>query len=160
MIAAGIRAEIDEREQSPGWKFNEWELKGVPVRMEIGPKDIENKSVVLMVRRDTLYKEQAPIEGICDAAIQKALLEVHEGMLAKSAAHMREAHTFEAIGFDEAFVKALEEGRGFIRGMWCGERACEDAIKEKTGATTRCMPFAQADTGRNLRALRQSLPNR
>ena len=143
LVAAGIRADIDEREQSPGWKFNEWELKGVPVRMELGPKDIENNRV-LMVRRDTLNKEQAPIEGICDA-VAKALQDVHDGMLA-DAVKMRDSHTFDAIGFDQ-FVKALEEEKGFIRGMWCGERECEDAIKEKTGATTRCMPFAQEILG-------------
>jgi prolyl-tRNA synthetase len=143
LLAAGIRAEIDEREQSPGWKFNEWEMKGVPVRIEIGPKDIENKSVVL-VRRDTLLKESAAIEGIADT-IKKILDDVHAGMYAAALAN-REAHTFTAKNFDE-FVKALEEGKGFIRGMWCGERECEDAIKEKTGATTRCKPFAQENLG-------------
>ena len=139
LLAAGIRADIDEREQSPGWKFNEWEMKGVPVRIEIGPKDIENQSVVL-VRRDTLLKEQAPIEGL-PQTIQQVLADVHAGMHEKALAH-REAHTFDATDF-EGFKNALENGRGFIRGMWCGERACEDAIKEQTGATTRCMPFAQ-----------------
>ncbi len=143
LISAGIRAEIDEREQSPGWKFNEWELKGVPVRIEVGPKDIENQSVVL-VRRDTLAKEQAPIAGLADT-IRKVLSDVHAGMYEKALTH-REAHTFDATDF-EGFKNALENGRGFIRGMWCGERACEDAIKEQTGATTRCMPFAQEALG-------------
>jgi prolyl-tRNA synthetase len=139
LLAAGIRAEMDAREQSPGWKFNEWEMKGVPVRIEIGPKDIENNSVVL-VRRDTLAKEQAPIDGLA-AEIHKVLDLVHEGLYEKALAH-RAAHTFDATDF-EGFKTALEEKHGFIRGMWCGERACEDAIKEETGATTRCMPFEQ-----------------
>jgi prolyl-tRNA synthetase len=140
---AGLRAEIDEREQSPGWKFNEWEMKGVPVRIEIGPKDIESGSAVL-VRRDTLVKEKAPLENLA-STIQGVLLDVHEGMY-KAALEYRNAHTFDASDFT-GFEKALNEGQGFIRGMWCGERACEDAIKEKTGATTRNMPFDQKNLG-------------
>jgi len=143
LLAVGIRAEIDEREQSPGWKFNEWEMKGVPVRIEIGPKDIENGSAII-VRRDTLIKEQVSLENL-PATIQKVLDAVHDGMYA-AALEYRNAHTFDALDF-AGFERSLNEGTGFIRGMWCGERVCEDAIKEKTGATTRNMPFDQANLG-------------
>ena len=136
---AGLRVEIDERDQSAGWKFNEWEMKGVPVRLELGPRDIEN-GIVTLVRRDSLEKSTLPLDGLADG-IQALLKDIHRGLLEK-ATKMREEHTFVATDFAQ-FQDILENGRGFIKAMWCGERECEDAIKEKTGATTRCMPFAQ-----------------
>lgn len=133
--AAGIRVEVDARDQSAGWKFNEWEMKGVPLRLEVGPKDIENNRVVL-VRRDNLVKLFVPMDGLAETILQ-LLDEVHQGLLDKALA-MREAHTVDARDFDE-----LAEGvkNGFVRAFWCGERACEDEIKAKTSATSRCEPL-------------------
>ena len=139
LTKAGIRTDIDEREQSPGWKFNEWEMKGVPIRLEIGPRDIENKSVVL-VRRDTHEKNTVSFDAL-EATISEMLESVHQGML-DAALKFREARTVEAKSF-EAFKTAISENN-FVKGLWCGERECEDEIKEKTGATTRCMPFGEA----------------
>lgn len=140
--AAGIRVELDDREnQSAGWKFNEWEMKGVPVRMEIGPKDIEKGHVVL-VRRDTFEKTFVPMENIA-TAVSDLLTAVHAQLLAQ-AIERRDAMTTVATNFAQ-----FEEGvkKGFVKGMWCCERSCEDEIKIKTGATTRCMPFEQENLG-------------
>lgn len=135
--AAGIRAELDDSDQSPGWKFNECELKGIPVRLEIGPKDLEKNQVVL-VRRDTCEKLFVSTEGLEQQVV--ALLEdIHRNMF-EQAKSFRIAHTFEARSFDE-FLRGIEQGRGFVKAMWCGDTACELAIKEQTGVTTRCMPF-------------------
>ena len=137
--AAGLRVKLDDRDQSPGWKFNEWEMKGVPVRVEIGPRDIENGQVVA-VRRDSLEKMTLPMDGLADTLIQ-LLDDVHEGMF-KKALRFREEETVNASTFEE-----LEAGvqTGFVRANWCGDRECEDTIKAKTGATTRCMPFDGPD---------------
>lgn len=138
LTEAGFRADIDEREQSPGWKFNEWEMKGVPIRLEIGPRDIESKSVVL-VRRDTHEKSVASFDGL-ETIIKEMLASVHQGML-DAATKFRDARTVSATDFD-AFKKGIESNC-FVKGLWCGERGCEDEIKEKTGATTRCIPFGE-----------------
>lgn len=134
---AGIRVDLDDRDQSAGWKFNDCELRGIPLRLEIGPKDIEQGQVVL-VRRDTFEKITVPMEGIAET-IANLLDEIHANML-KMAREFRDAHTFKATNFEE-FEKGIEKGHGFVKAMWCGCRECEDAIKEKTGVTTRCMPF-------------------
>ncbi|MGI6706824.1 MAG: proline--tRNA ligase [Clostridia bacterium] len=142
--AAGIRVELDDRDtQSVGWKFNEWELKGVPIRLEIGPKDIEKNQVVL-VRRDNFEKHFVPMDNLIQTV--KGLLEdVHKGLYNK-ALKFREEHTHVARNFDE-FVDGINNKKGFVKAMWCGHRECEDAIKEKTGATTRCIPFEQEELG-------------
>lgn len=136
--AAGIRVKVDDREgQSAGWKFNEWEMRGVPMRMEVGPRDIENGQVVV-VRRDTLEKEFLPMEGL-EAAIEQRLQLVHDGLYQK-ALKLRESKTVDATTYDE--LKAGVE-KGFVHAMWCGDEACEEQIKAETGATTRNMPFDQ-----------------
>ncbi len=132
---AGIRVELDDSDNSAGWKFNEWEMKGVPVRLEVGPKDIEKNQVVL-VRRDNHEKSFVSMEGLTDA-IKQLLDDVHEGMLRRALA-FREEKTVDATDFEQ--LKAGVTG-GFVRAMWCGERTCEEAIKAKTGVTTRCMPL-------------------
>jgi len=138
--AAGIRVQVDDRANySPGWKFNEWEMKGVPVRLEIGPKDIE-KGQATVCRRDNLEKSQLALENITES-IKVLLDDVHASMLA-NALKMREEKTSVANDMDE-LKKVLEEKPGFVKAMWCGDRACEDKIKEETGATIRCMPFEQ-----------------
>ncbi|MDL2237171.1 proline--tRNA ligase [Christensenellaceae bacterium OttesenSCG-928-K19] len=137
--AAGIRVDLDDRDQSPGWKFNEWELKGVPVRIEIGPRDIE-AGVCMAFRRDTFEKESKPLDGIADT-VKGLLEEIQRNMLEKARA-FREEHTFEASDWD-AFMDHIENGKGFVKAMWCGDEQCELEIKEQTGVTTRCMPFEQ-----------------
>jgi len=138
--AAGIRVDIDERDQSPGWKFNEWEMKGVPIRLEIGPRDIESGNVVL-ARRDGFEKEVVSMGGL-EKTVKDMLEDIHKSMLA-SALKFREEKTVSANTFFE-----LEEGiknNCFVKALWCNERSCEDEIKEKSGATTRCIPFGQDD---------------
>ena len=137
--AAGLRVQLDDRDQSAGWKFNEWEMKGVPVRVEVGPRDIENGQV-MAVRRDTLEKLALPMEGLSDA-LRTLLDSVHDGMYQKALA-FREAKTVQAETFDEL---AAGVQNGFVLANWCGCGACEDEIKAKTGATTRCMPFDGAE---------------
>ncbi len=140
--AAGIRVKVDDSDQSAGWKFNQWEMKGVPLRIEVGPKDIEQNQVVV-VRRDDLMKQFVSMDGLV-TTIQGMLDDVHKGLFEKALA-LRESKTVDAHTFDE-----LREGvqKGFVRAMWCGETACELEIKEKSGgASTRCMPFEQKDLG-------------
>ncbi len=142
--SAGIRVELDDREQqSPGWKFNEWEMKGVPVRLEVGPRDIEQQQVVL-VRRDTNEKQSVAMENLV-AAVQSLLEAVHQGLYQK-ALSKREEMTHSATDMEQ-FKQLLEEKKGFVKGMWCGSRECEDTVKELTGATTRCIPFNQEAVG-------------
>ena len=138
---AGIRVELDDSDQSAGWKFNQWEMKGVPVRLEIGPKDIENNQVVL-VRRDTHEKLFVSIDGLADTL--KQLFDTVQNDMYNRAKENRVMHTVLAKNMDE-----LNAGvqNGFVKAMWCGDRACEDKIKEMTGATTRCMPFDADDIG-------------
>lgn len=135
---AGVRVELDDSENSAGWKFNEWEMKGVPIRLEVGPKDIENNQVVL-VRRDNLEKSFVSMDGLAET-VKKLLDDVHDGMFSKALA-FREEKTVNATDMEQ-FKAGVEHG--FVRAMWCGERECEDAIKAETGATTRCMPFDHA----------------
>ena len=137
LAAAGIRTEIDEREQSVGWKFNDCELRGIPVRIELGPKDLEQGQVVA-VRRDTFEKITLPWEGLAEKIVS-LLEDIHANMFAMAKAY-RDAKIFPAKNFDE-FRKGIDEGKGFVRAPWCGETACELEIKVETGATTRCMPL-------------------
>jgi prolyl-tRNA synthetase len=134
---AGIRADIDTRDQSPGWKFNEWEMKGVPLRIEIGPRDIENNAAML-VRRDTFEKESTSLDGIAQTVTQK-LDEIQTNMLETARKH-RDAHITPASDYD-GIKHAVDELEGFAYAPWCGERSCEETVKDETGITTRCMPF-------------------
>ena len=134
LTARGMRVHIDDREsQTPGWKFNEWELRGVPLRLEIGPKDIE-KSQVVLARRDTREKSFAPMEGL--ASHVEALLASIQRALYERALKFREEHTSTTDSYEE--FKAIMEGRpGFVVSPWCGSAACEAAIKAETQATIR-----------------------
>ncbi len=135
-----FRTQMDDRDAySPGWKFNEWELKGVPIRLEIGPKDIEKGQVVL-VRRDTGEKSFVPMDGV-KGSIDQLLKDINSNMYQK-ALKFREDHTYRATNMEE-FLYGINTNKGFVKAMWCMDRQCEDEIKEKTGATTRCIPFEQ-----------------
>jgi prolyl-tRNA synthetase len=140
LVAAGVRVTLDERDERPGWKFSEWELRGVPLRLEIGPKDIE-KSQVVIARRDTREKIQVPIEGLAARAAQ--LLDEVQRNLLERARQFREERTQRVA--DYAAFKAAMDGRpGFVIAPWCGTAACEAQIKADTQATIRNMPLAGA----------------
>lgn len=135
-----FRVDIDAREQySPGYKFNEWELKGVPLRLEIGPKDIENEQVVL-VRRDTNEKIIVKNNEL-NEMIDKLLNDIHNNMY-KMAKENLDKNTIIAKNMDE-FKENLKDKNSFIKAMWCGNEDCVLKIKEETSATSRCMPFEQ-----------------
>ncbi|MFJ9464828.1 proline--tRNA ligase [Viridibacillus arvi] len=133
------RVNIDASDKKPGWKFNEYEMKGIPVRLEVGPKDIENNQVVL-ARRDSGEKVIVKLDEL-EVKLHAMLEEIQNDLYNKALNH-REENTFTVQTFD-AFKTQLEEKQGFIKAMWCGDQACEDKIKEETGATSRCMPFEQ-----------------
>ena len=138
--AAGLRVKLDDSDNSPGWKFAEYEMKGVPLRIEIGPKDIENGQCVMVTRHNN-EKSFVKLEELEKAAAEK-LKAVHDGLYQK-ALENRERRTYKCTSIDE-IVKALEtNGDGFVKAMWCGEEACEDEVKEKTGVGSRCIPFEQ-----------------
>jgi prolyl-tRNA synthetase len=141
---SGIRVTIDERDERPGWKFSEWELRGVPLRLEIGPRDIE-KSQVLLARRDTREKIAAPMDTL--AATVAELLEDIQRTLLERALRFREERTQRVDNYDE--FKTVMEGRpGFVIAPWCGLAECEAQIKAETQATIRNMPLgAAAPTG-------------
>jgi prolyl-tRNA synthetase len=138
LTARGIRVFIDERDtQTPGWKFNEWELRGVPLRLEIGPKDID-KSQVVLARRDTREKSFVPMEGLA-AHVEQMLAMIQQALLDR-ARTFRDEHTSETDSYDE--FKQIMDGRpGFVVSPWCGSAACEAAIKAETQATIRNIPF-------------------
>ncbi len=137
--AAGLSAKLDDSEKSPGWKFSEQEMRGIPVRVEIGPKDLEAGQCVL-VRRDTREKISCPIDELADKV--KEVLEQEQNDMLARAKEFLDTHFSDATNYEE-FCKAVEEKPGFIRAMWCGDVACEEKIKEDTTATSRCMPFEQ-----------------
>ena len=138
-LSASVRVKIDDSDKSPGWKFSEHEMKGIPVRLEVGPKDIEKNQVVL-VRRDTREKLFVSMDDL-ETTIVALLKDIQKGLLEK-ARSMREQKTYKAADMDE-FTRIINETPGFIKAMWCGDQACEDAIKEKTAASARCIPFEQ-----------------
>jgi len=141
--AAGVRVTLDEREERPGWKFAEWELRGVPLRLEIGPKDIE-KSAVLVARRDTREKQSIAMDGLADRV--KALLDEIQSTLFERARQFREEHT-QRVDTYEAFKHAMEGRPGFVIARWCGEGDCETHIKNETQATIRNMPMNASAPG-------------
>jgi prolyl-tRNA synthetase len=141
LVDAGIRVKMDEREgMSPGFKFNDWEMRGVPLRLELGPKDVAKGSVVL-ARRDRPGKEGksfVPQQGISAAVVQS--LEEIQKALYDRALEFRKANTAEPADYGE-FKKAVE--KGFAFSWWCGSSECEEKIKEETKATMRCIPLEQ-----------------
>ncbi|MGI6485174.1 MAG: proline--tRNA ligase [Tepidanaerobacteraceae bacterium] len=137
-LKAEFRVEIDDRDEyTPGWKFTEWEMKGVPIRLEIGPRDMEKKQVVL-VRRDTGEKVVVE-ESKVAMTLHKMLNDIQENMY-KIAKKFMTDNTWEAKSMDE-FLDIILNKKGFIKAHWCGNSECEKSIKERTGATLRCIPF-------------------
>lgn len=142
--AKGIRVELDDdTENSAGWKFNQYEMKGYPIRIEIGPRDIESNQVIA-IRRDKLEKEIISLDNI-DETLSTMLDSMQKDLFEKAKAH-REAHTYIVKDYEE-YKKDLPNKPGFAKMMWCGCRECEDKLKEETGASIRCIPFEQENLG-------------
>ena len=135
----GFRVKVDDTDKSPGWKFSEQEMRGIPVRIEIGPRDIEANKAVL-ARRDTGEKIEINLDDL-ETEVANLLDKIQVEMLERARAH-REEHTYTATDYAE-FLDILENKPGFVKAMWCGDRACEDKVKEDAAATSRCMPFEQ-----------------
>lgn len=141
---SAYRVKVDDSDKNPGWKFAEQEMRGIPIRVEIGPRDIEaNKA--LLVRRDTGEKIEVSLDEI-EGRVGELLENIQQHMYEKALAH-REENTHSAATWEE-FTDIIENRQGFVKAMWCGETACEEAIKEETGASTRCMPFVQEELGK------------
>ena len=142
---SAFRVKVDDSDRRPGYKFADCEMKGIPLRVEVGPKDIEAGQAVL-VRRDTHEKVTVALDNLADE-VQKALAQMQQDMYDRALARQK-AMTFDAHSFEE--LKDIADNKpGFIRAMWCGCRECEDRLKEEVGITSRCMPFAQEKLGEN-----------
>ncbi|MEE8836608.1 MAG: proline--tRNA ligase [Eubacteriales bacterium] len=137
--AAGVRTKIDETDKRPGWKFSEQEMRGIPLRIEIGPKDAAAGQACL-VRRDTREKTMVPISEVAKA-VPELLETIQKDMYDRAKAFL-ESHTYDAHDYDE-FRDTIAHKPGFVRAMWCGDPACEEKIKADTTATSRCIPFKQ-----------------
>ena len=143
LIAAGFRTKLDDSDNSMGWKCAEYEMQGVPLRVECGPRDLENGQVVL-VRRNDGAKTVVKLEDL-ETAVAEQLALVHKGMYERAYKNLTD-HIYEAHSLEEA--KALQEANGgFIKTMWCGDLECELKMKEEAGMSSRCMPFAQEHLG-------------
>ncbi len=134
---------LDDSDKKPGWKFSEYEMKGIPVRVEVGPRDIQENTCVL-ARRDTNEKITISIDDL-NIEIPKLLEDIHTNMFNKALAH-REANINEAFNMDE-FKNVVDNNIGYIKTMWCGDLECEEKIKEDIGVSSRCMPFNEEKNG-------------
>lgn len=139
LIQSGFQVKVDDSDKSPGWKFSEQEIRGIPLRVEIGPKDLEAGQAVI-VRRDTREKCTVALDLLADT-IGTMLETMQEDMLNRAKEHLN-SHIYEAHTYDE-FKETITNKPGFVKMMWCGEEACELKIKEDTTATSRCIPFEQ-----------------
>ncbi|MGN0464168.1 MAG: proline--tRNA ligase [Acutalibacteraceae bacterium] len=140
VLEKDYRVKLDDSDNSPGWKFAEYEMKGVPVRIEIGPRDIENGQCV-MVTRHNREKTVVPLASVSEE-VGKKLQQVHDGMYRK-ALENRERRTYACKTVDEIISTLEKNGDGFVKAMWCGSEECEDKVKELTGVGSRCIPFEQ-----------------
>ena len=139
-LKSKFRMEIDLRDQvSTGYKFNDWEMKGVPLRVEIGPKDIEN-GICVLVRRDTAEKITVELENV-ESKIEELLDKIQKDMYEACQKRMQEKTTI-AHNMEE-FKANMDKEQGFVKAMWCGSSECEEEIKDITGAKSRCIPFEQ-----------------
>ena len=131
---------LDDSDNSPGWKYSEYEMKGVPVRIELGPRDIENNQCVLVTRHNR-EKTVVSLDEL-EHAVGEKLKEVHDALY-KSALENRERRTYACTSLEEITKTLEEKGDGFVKAMWCGDEACEDKVKEVTGVGSRCIPLEQ-----------------
>jgi prolyl-tRNA synthetase len=147
--AAGIGVKVDDRDQySPGWKFNEWEKRGVPLRIEIGPKDLD-KNQVMLARRDGGQKTPAPQEGLERTVLE--MLDTIQQALFERARDFRDKHS-QRVDDYRRFSEVLDAEGGFLWSHWCGSGDCEDRIKDETKATIRCIPLEpEAEAGSCIR---------
>ena len=141
--AAGLRVKVDDSDNSPGWKFADCEMRGIPLRVELGPRDIEG-GVCVMVRRDNGEKQTVALSGLADTL--KAELEAYAAALFERAKANLTANTVSATSIEEMKAKTADRPR-FVKAMWCGDEACEQAIKDQTGMPSRCIPFEQEHIG-------------
>ena len=139
-LSKEFRVKLDDTDNSAGWKFAEYEMKGVPCRIELGPRDIENGECVIVTRHDH-NKETVPLADLSSALARK-LKEVRDGLYAK-ALENREKHTHSCTSIEGIKESLARDGDGFIKAMWCGDEECEDKVKELTGVCSRCIPFEQ-----------------
>ncbi|MBO4214470.1 MAG: proline--tRNA ligase [Lachnospiraceae bacterium] len=139
ILSKHFRVKIDDSEKSPGWKFSEQEMRGIPVRIELGPKDIENGSCIV-VRRDTHEKITVALDELSDKLAE--ILGAMQSDMLERARLRRDESIYDVTEYDD-FKRTIDNKPGFVRAMWCGDEACENKIKEDTTATSRCMPFEQ-----------------
>ena len=139
-LKGDFRVKLDDSDNSPGWKYAEYEMKGVPLRIEIGPRDIEANQCVIVTRHN-LEKTTVSLDNL-ETAVAEKLKEVRDGMYEKALAN-RERRTYDCKTMDEIIEKLAANGDGFVRAMWCGDEACEDKVKEITGVGSRCIPLDQ-----------------
>jgi len=141
ILSKVARVKMDISDKMPGWKFSEYEMKGVPLRLEVGPKDIEKGQVVL-VRRDTREKIFVPMEEL-ETLVPQLLNDIQKSLLEK-ARNAQDSRTFTASTVEEV-KEVLDKTLGFVNAPWCGDLACEEKVKEVAFATSRCMPLDQPD---------------
>ena len=140
LAAKGIRVKLDDSDQSTGWKYSQYEMKGVPVRLEIGPRDIESNNCVL-VSRVSREKNFVSLDNL-EAEVEKMLQFVHDELVARAEKNLAEM-THTATSYEE-FLDVAENKPGFIKAMWCGDVECEDKLKDETGGVkSRCIPFVE-----------------
>ena len=139
-LAKSFRVKLDDSDNSAGWKFSEYEMKGIPVRVEIGPRDIEN-NVCVLVTRHNREKTVVSLDEL-ETAVAAKLQEVRDGIYEKALAN-REKRTYTCTTLDEINEAIKQNGEGFVKAMWCGEEECEDKVKETTGVGSRCIPLVE-----------------
>ena len=139
-LKKNYRVKLDDSDNSPGWKFAEYEMKGVPMRIEMGPRDIEEGNCVIVTRYN-MEKTVVPIANIEEAVAEK-MKEIRDGMY-QNALENREKRTYSCTTIDEIKAALAEHGDGLVKAMWCGDEECEDKVKELTGVGSRCIPFDQ-----------------
>ena len=139
LLEKGFRVKLDDSDKSPGFKFADQEMRGIPLRVEIGPKDMEAGRCIV-VRRDTREKTEVALADLA-AKVGELLEQMQKDMLERARNHVKN-HTYEAKNYEE-FCDTINNKPGFVKAMWCGDLACEEKIKEDTTATSRCMPFEQ-----------------
>ena len=142
MLSKNFRVKLDDSDNSPGWKFAEYEMKGVPLRIEIGPRDIENNQCVVALRVNG-EKEFVSLDNLTETV--EAKLTAAREIMYNKALENREAKTYACTSTDQIKATLEEKGDGFVKAMWCGEEECEDKVKELTGVGSRCIPFDQED---------------